>query len=414
MGAHAKLQPSAAKRWLNCPGSITLCENVVDDGGKYAEEGTACHEICENVLNGKAWPEPGSKASNGVEVTEEMLGYCRTAVEWVLDYLDITGAVLHTEVRVEIGAAFGLPEGLFFGTADVVAISKAERLVLDFKFGYNAVAVEEIEDGKRKPNPQLFSYDRGGARKFGPAPSTRLVIMQPKCGPEPTEAVFSAAEMQAHHEEMAPKIVQASKGGALVAGSWCADSYCRARAVCPAFKDEMVAIMQREWANPLTHTPEELAELLTKLEFVESAGSALRAHVMKLIELGGKVPGWKIVRGDTKRKWLGEDKATADGLKKMGVDPWEKKLISPAGAEAVLVDTLTGASGKKRLGFEGSTKKAAKEFAKDLLKAFAGKPEGKPLLVPATDPRPALPPVFTAEDVKLLDAASAKSVEVID
>lgn len=205
--------------------------------------------------------------------------------------------------------------------------------------------------------------------------------------------------------DLHPKVVKASKGGALVAGPWCAETFCKARAVCPALRDEMVALAQREWANPLIHTPEELGELLAKLSMIEDAASALRAHAMKMDELGQKIPGWKRVKGDTKRKWLAEDdKDTAAKLKKLGVDPWEKSLVSPAGAEEQLVQILH----KK----QGGTKKAAKEAAKEILKAVAGKPDGKPVLVPDTDPRPALGPVFTMEDVAALD--SAKTVDVID
>lgn len=398
---HAKLQPSAAKRWMNCPGSITLGENVVDAGSQYADEGTACHEICEQVLNGKPWPTMGSKMSNGVTVTQEMLDLCKPCVEFVEDYRDATGAKVLTEQKVEIGRSFGLPDGLLFGTSDIVAISKRELLVADFKFGYNAVEVEK--------NPQLLLYAKGvGNTVREPdlvsVERLRLAILQPKCG-DPREVSYALTEVHAFMEEMTPKIVQASKGGALVAGPWCAETFCKARAVCPALRDEMVALAQREWANPLIHTPEELGELLAKLSMIEDAASALRAHAMKMDELGQKIPGWKRVKGDTKRKWLAEDdKDTAAKLKKLGVDPWEKSLVSPAGAEEQLVQILH----KK----QGGTKKAAKEAAKEILKAVAGKPDGKPVLVPDTDPRPALGPVFTMEDVAALD--SAKTVDVID
>jgi len=43
MAAHAKLAPSAAHRWLNCPGSIRLTADIPETTSKYAEEGIAAH-----------------------------------------------------------------------------------------------------------------------------------------------------------------------------------------------------------------------------------------------------------------------------------------------------------------------------------------------------------------------------------
>lgn len=395
--AHAKLQPSAAKRWLNCPGSVSLCENVVDAGSEYAAEGTACHEICEQVLNGKPWPKAGEKMSNGVVVTDEMLRLCKPCVDFVQDYQDATGAVIHTEARLEIGAHLGLPEGLCFGTSDIVGTGR-ELLVADFKFGYNEVDVEE--------NKQLILYALGAAKAHPGASKVRLAILQPKCG-EPKEKVYSSSEMVAFWEDIQPKAHVAAKGGALVPGPWCGETYCKARAVCPALRDEMVALAQREFAsNALSHTPEELADLLHKLELLEPAAKAIRSHALTLMELGTEIPGWKRVMGDTKEAWLQKEneKATAESLKKMGVDPWEKCLVSPANAREQIVEVLVGKKAEK-------TKKAAREAAREMLKKLAGKPQGRPTLARAEDPRPALGPAFTAADVQEAEAASVAEID---
>jgi hypothetical protein len=378
---------------------------VVEAASDFADEGTACHELAERAMLGEDIEKlVGKKAEIGLTFTAGMLDLVRPCVEWVRDYADATGAVLHLEEKVEIGLpAFGLPEGLLWGTSDVIGSTLSERLVLDYKFGYRPVEV--------KKNPQAILYGLGANAKFGPLPRTRLVIVQPRCG-DPTEVVYTPAEMEDFREEFKPKVIQASKGGALNPGPWCDESFCKARAVCPAMKDEMLALAQREFANPLAHTPEELADLLDKVEMIESAASALRAHAMKLDELGTKIPGWKRVKGDTKRKWLGDEEATAAGLKKMGVDPYEKCLVSPAGAESQLVEVLV--SKKVKGGEKIATKKAAKELAKDLLKKFAGKPEGKPVLVREEDPREALPPEFTLDDVRALEAAEVAAVVEID
>jgi hypothetical protein len=51
---HAKLSASGSDRWLNCAGSVQLQEqfkkNYAEKTNKYAEEGTAAHELAEKCL----------------------------------------------------------------------------------------------------------------------------------------------------------------------------------------------------------------------------------------------------------------------------------------------------------------------------------------------------------------------------
>ena len=50
MADHAKLAPSSAHRWLECHGSISLCETVEDTDSVYAREGTFAHDIAAKCL----------------------------------------------------------------------------------------------------------------------------------------------------------------------------------------------------------------------------------------------------------------------------------------------------------------------------------------------------------------------------
>ena len=42
---HALLSASAAKRWLNCPPSARLTENMPDTASEYAAEGTMANAL---------------------------------------------------------------------------------------------------------------------------------------------------------------------------------------------------------------------------------------------------------------------------------------------------------------------------------------------------------------------------------
>ena len=89
---HSKLSPSSAKRWMNCPGSIRLTEelNPPRTTNKYADEGTAAHEVHELCLTngldasdylGKSFTINGTKYT----VTQEMAN----AVQVSLDYVRV-------------------------------------------------------------------------------------------------------------------------------------------------------------------------------------------------------------------------------------------------------------------------------------------------------------------------------------
>ena len=54
MGHHARLSPSSASRWMNCPGSIRLIGDTPSTAGPAAMMGTAAHKVIEFMLqNGK-------------------------------------------------------------------------------------------------------------------------------------------------------------------------------------------------------------------------------------------------------------------------------------------------------------------------------------------------------------------------
>ncbi len=62
--AHARLSPSAAERWMTCPGSVKLSEGREDKGSAYAAEGTAAHELAEHILRGQPPQTPATAAES--------------------------------------------------------------------------------------------------------------------------------------------------------------------------------------------------------------------------------------------------------------------------------------------------------------------------------------------------------------
>ena len=93
----------------------------------------------------------------------------------------------------------------------------------------------------------------------------------------------------------------------------------------------------------------------------------LKDYALQQALAGKKWPGWKLVEGRSNRRYV-SDEAVAAKVEEAGYSPYEKKLMG--------ITALTKLLGKRRFD----------ELLTDLIE----KPQGKPVLVPETDKRPAL------------------------
>jgi hypothetical protein len=113
-------------------------------------------------------------------------------------------------------------------------------------------------------------------------------------------------------------------------------------------------------------TDKQVAYLLPKFDLVKAWIKAIEDRAYETLVNGGKLGGYKLVAGRSIRKWT-DEVAAAKQLEDEGFDPYERKLISVAQAEKLV--------GKKHF---------------DRFSDCFEKPEGKPVLVPTDDKRPAL------------------------
>ena len=216
--AHATLGPSAAKRWMTCPGSvaaIAACP-VEDTTSEAAAEGTAAHALAEILLRERIelkgrgdlmreWAaEYGEKYdANGLKAG--VMPY----VDEVSDAWEALGGRKHARLLLE--RRVFVIDGVY-GTADAVVISdKGVLHVLDLKFG-RGVRVE-AED-----NPQLRSYALGAlqdAELERDIHEVRMTIVQPrhKDGGHTSTAVMTAEALHAWGRELAA--AAASAGAAM-------------------------------------------------------------------------------------------------------------------------------------------------------------------------------------------------------
>ena len=368
--AHAKLSPSAADRWIHCPGSIRLTEQCPPAGStEYADEGTAAHVLAElKVLSitNKVAVEHFDRA----RASEYYCGEMEEATEYYADRV----LEIYTKAKAQDPAAELMAEQHFsledwipggFGTSDAVVIGGGVIEVIDLKYG-KGVKVEA------EGNPQLRLYGLGAAMLFGDIydlNTVRMTIIQPRLDHISTEELplqelFNWAETVV---KPAAKLAL-GKNAPTECGDWC--RWCPARATCRTRAEKQLELAQYDFAAPDLLQPGEIGDILRKAEELTKWAADIQAYAFEQALAGEHYDGWKLVEGRSTRKWA-DDVKVAEALQAAGFPEaalYERKLYGITAMEKIV--------GKKKL----------TEVLGDLIV----KPAGKPVLVPESDKRPAL------------------------
>lgn len=354
--AHAKLSPSSAHRWMECPGSVRLSEGIERGSSVFADEGTAAHELAAHCLThgfdasrftgqfidiDAHTPAtrflPADNGSDRVfEADDEM-------VESVQIYLDYARNLVEPGDEIDVEYRFDLQhiaEGMF-GTGDCVIYKPGtgDLIVADFKYG-RGVAVEPEQ------NPQLLLYGLGAVKRHGNRPlrNVTLTIIQPRCA-HPSgsirEWLTDSVDLMEHDVDIREAAARTEAPDApLIAGDWC--KFCPAAAICETNRDKVREIAGLQFAaegsDPAAMTAEVLAEALSDVEIVESWAKNVRRYAHDQALSGNPPPGWKLVEKRAIRKWKSESEA-AQWLVNKGVvedDIFERVMHSPAQMERLV------------------------------------------------------------------------------
>ena len=369
--SHARLSASSAERWINCPGSIKLAEDLhlAGTSSAYADEGTLAHSVAEFKLVG---PKKGPKASaerKKWEASEYWCGEMDEATDFYRDevmavYVDLlkkdASAIIMAEQRIDLTP--WIPDG--FGTSDAVVIGAGQIHVFDLKYG-KGVKVEA------PGNPQLRLYGLGSAHLFKDLYEFDIVVLhiiQPRLD-HISEEVNKLEDLEAWGETVVrPAAEEASKGSEKHAcGDWC--RFCPAKAVCRARAEENLEAARYDFRQPASLSDDEIASIMQITDRLVAWVKDVSDYALQKALDGTKFEGWKLVTGRSNRKYQNEDKVVEE-LHKAGYEDamlYERKLLTITAMEKLL--------GKK-------------QFAKLLEdKGYIVKPIGKPVLVPVTDKR---------------------------
>jgi len=395
--AHSVVGASSASRFIACPGSVALSGHVgPGPSSVYADEGTAAHELGENcLLFGEDAEDRIGEIIEGkersFEVDAEMAEAVQVYVDFVKGKLKACRKALaphpgsnqprsqphHDPIlRLEYHVDLSWLRSGMFGTADTILIGGTELLVADYKHG-QGVAVEV------KDNPQLRYYALGPAKDFPAITHVTMAIVQPRAihpdGPIRSDRMSRAALMKWAEEELGPAVDRTREPNApRAAGDHC--RWCSALAVCPealakAQEDAALDFTEVELdfdkpADLVTTDIETLSKILAAKDFITKYLDAVAALARRRLDSGEGFPGWKLVRGKSRRKWSNEEGAFKY-LKKQGIARTElvtEKSVSPAQAEKILA--------------KHTKDRKMKKVVKEELAEYWEKPPGSPRMVP--------------------------------
>lgn len=380
MTNHARLGPSDSARWLTCPGSINFTKDYPNSSSAAADEGTVAHWVREEclywgddpyayigqqmTLNGTTWT-----------VDADMADALMEGVDFIREF----SGKMFIEERIDLGR--WMPGQ--FGTLDCGIANDDVILISDLKFG-RGVAVDPVG------NTQQMIYALGFwdqyARHVSKAEKVLIHIDQPRHAQGGGLWTTTVAELLAFGEELRRKaqatldpdapLVPSAKGC-----QWCPAANMPGRpGGCPAHAQATLDIIgldlesldePDEWKPPLVEglTPERLLAISEKKKQIE--GFLEYAHSMALQHLleKGPIAGKKAVIGRRPpMKWV-EDGAAEVFLRQKSVEPFNKRLITPAQAASQI--------GKKY----------------ELPSTLVERAEGKPVIVDIGDVRDAITPL---------------------
>ncbi len=369
---HAKLSASGSGQWLNCPGSIKAEEDlrigktIIATSSPFAQEGTCAHDLAAVCLTNDEVPHEyiGKTLTDAPEIVvdKEMANY----VEEYINYVKSFQGNLMVEIRVDFSP--WVPAG--FGTSDAIVIDEVTGIchVIDLKYGKG---VEVFADN----NTQGMLYALGVYNDYDfeyEFDTITIHIYQPRIG-NISEWSITVKDLLIWADEVvkpAAALCMTDDAPRFAGTKQC--QWCDAKPTCQTLRKHVEETISSEFDNlelPTVDESLDFQNILASKKLIEGWLKAIEGFVFEELEAGKKVPGFKLVKGKSSRKWS-DDVAVEKYFRKKRLkvgEMFNQKLITPPQAEKFL--------GKAKYADMGE---------------LVIKSDGKPALANESDKRPAL------------------------
>jgi hypothetical protein len=370
------------------PRSVSMVGTVImrDENGDYKISGK--NPFDPNTYSLK--PTRGSDTRFTFVCNQEMHDGVMLYVDTIESIME--GSVGPTTVTVESRTyPFGPELSNVFGTADCIVSTKEEVWAIDFKFGRREVSAVE--------NTQALFYAAGALLEAGGGPDTRvnLVIIQPRVefadGRSISDWGLTGAELIEWRDEVLKPAIDLTFDPLNVRyriGDYC--GFCPVSASCPLVQQKNLQAVKdaaSEDVMSLSYVDAGKVELILPTE-TDAQGISAALKITSVLDLWSKrikelsqeialsgttIPGFKLVRGRSQRKWKNEEDVIA-AIKLQ--DHEEPHKNPPMLQEAYVPKKLKSPAQMEKIGLDLSA-----------VDELSHKPQGRLSVAHETDRRPA-------------------------
>ena len=351
---------------MACPGCVQACAGLPESESIYANEGTQAHTVAANKLLREPVPS---------DLEPEMDEFTQVYVDFVREYIR-PGVDWCVEKKME---AFG-PEAECGGTTDLVLLDEEDKTlrIMDFKYG-KGVPVSATK------NSQLRIYGFAAYMNLLEEKRSRYkyysgYIIQPRANisnPVNSETIPITELLYWANSVLAPALRLASELNAPKhSGGHC--RWCRAAGTCPELRQttearalqalDSIPAGSTQLPAPTALTPAQMAKVLEFSEQLEAWVKAVEGAALSQLKAGLSIPGFKLVRKGTHRKWKDSKAVRALLGSTLGEAAFKNEPLSPSQIEGL----------------------CKKKGVKLDVGSLAFKPEGEITVAPEADERPAV------------------------
>lgn len=383
--------PSISDRLIHCPGSRRICAGfdviVSDDCGEFLcgdradkelQEGIEGHILASyalknslNSLNQDEVSPVGSLSHYSAMMETAAEVFCNTVMTRVRElWAGGLHPIIYIEQRVDASALIGL-DGCY-GIADCIVITEGTLDVFDLKYGRGVLVSSE-------KNSQLMCYALGALGlccDCNQIAEIRMTIVQPRRKNISTCVMNRSDLLQWGNSTLAPAIRLVNDGkGELHAGPHC--QFCPAKAICRKRAESnselaefvyKLSVSDDGSAKPEILSNDEVAFILSRMGDLVTWLNNLKDWATQQAISGVNFPGFKLVRSRVSPRKFTDEAAVAQAVRDAGYEPYKQVLLSPT-------------EFKQLLG-EGAYD--------NLLARYIDASKSTKLLVPESDPRPAI------------------------